>query len=230
MTIVSTSEDLLNLLREDAHFYEQVRRLILTDELINLPARFTAFTERVDGFIANQEQFNANQEQFNDRVDARFDRVDARFDRVDARFDRMEADLSYFKNRFSESQVVKEAAAIAMAMGCTLERVVGNSELAQMCRHTDAGALRRGDLVSFTLADLVLKVSDEQDGRQFIAVEISYTADRRDTDRARRNADYITRFTGQPALAVVASVRNDQATQSLIDEGIVSWYQLEDTT
>ena len=36
MTVVNASEDLLHLLREDAHFYEQVRRLILTDELINL--------------------------------------------------------------------------------------------------------------------------------------------------------------------------------------------------
>ena len=223
MTIVSTSEDFLNLLREDAHFYDQVRRLILTDELINLPARFTAFAARVDDFIAKQEQFN-------DRVDARFDRVDARFDRVDVRFDRMEGDFSYFKNRFSESQVGKEAATIAMAMGFTLKRVVGNSDLVQMCRHTNAGALRRGDLVSFTRADLVLEVSDGEDSSQFIVVEISYTADQRDTDRARRNADYITRFTGQPALAVVASVRNDQITQNLIDEGVVSWYQLEDMT
>ena len=38
-----------------------------------------------------------------------------------------------------------------------------------------------------------------------IAVEISYTADRRDTDRATRNADYLTRFTGQTGHAVVAS-------------------------
>ena len=189
----------------------------------------------MDGFIAHQEQFNervdgfiAHQEQFNERVDGFIAHQEQFNERVDARFDRMEGDFSYFKNRFSESQVVEKAATIALAMGCTLERVVGNSELAQMCRHTDAGALRRGDLVSFTLADLVLEVSDEQDGRQFIAVEISYTADRRDTDRARRNADYITRFTGQPALAVVASARNDQVTQSLIDEGIVSWYQLED--
>ena len=209
MTIVNTSEDLLHLLREDAHFYEQVRRLILTDELINLPARFTAFATRVDDFIANQEQFN---------------------ERVEARFDRMEGDFSYFKNRFSESQVVKEAATIAMVTGFTLKRVVGNSDLVQMCRDTNARALRRGDLMSFTQADLVLEVSDEEDGHQFIAVEISYTADRRDTDRARRNADYITRFTGQPALAVVASVRNDQMTQRLIDEGVVSWYRLEDTT
>ena len=291
MTTINTSEDLLRLLREDPHFYEQARRLILTDELIALPERFAAFALRVDGFIAKQEQFNertdgftakqeqfnervdgfiakqeqfnervdgfiAKQEQFNERVDgfiakqeqfnertdarferidarfervdARFERVDARFDRIDARFDRIEGDLSHFKNRFSESQVAEEAATIAMAMGFTLARVLSNADLVQMCLHPDAGLLPHGDLVSFTRADLVLEVSNEEGNRQFVAVEISYTADRRDTDRARRNADYITLFTGQPAHAAVASARNDHDIQSLIDEGAIRWYALED--
>lgn len=216
MTTINTSEDLLRLLREDATFYEQARRLILTDELISLPERFAAFAGRVDGFIVQQEQFNDEQRQFNQRVEARFDR--------------MEGDLSHFKNRFSESQVAEEAATVAMAMGFTLVRVLGNSDLVQMCRHPNARLLPQNDLVSFTRADLVLEVSNQDGNNHFIAVEISYTADQRDTDRARRNADYITLFTGQPASAAIASARNDQNIQSLIDEGTVWWYPLEDET
>ena len=237
MTTINSSEDLLRLLREDAHFYDQARRLILTDELITLPERFAAFAARVDGFIAQQEQFNEEQRQFNqrvdarfERVDARFERVDARFDRIDARFDRIEGDLSYFKNRFSESQVAEQAATIAMAMGFTLVRLLSNSDLVQMCQQPDAQLLPQNDLISFTRADLVLEVSDEHGNHQFIPVEVSYTADQRDTDRARRNADYITRFTGQPAHAALASARNDHGIQSLIDEGAVWWYPLEDQT
>ena len=49
MTTINTSEDPLRLLREGAHFYEQTRRLILTDELIILPERFAAFAGRVEG-------------------------------------------------------------------------------------------------------------------------------------------------------------------------------------
>ena len=51
MTTINTSEDLLSLLREDAYFYKQARRLILTDELINLPERFAVFAGRVEDFI-----------------------------------------------------------------------------------------------------------------------------------------------------------------------------------
>lgn len=230
MTIINTSEDLLRLLREDAHFYDQARRLILTDELISLPERFAAFAARVDDFITKQEQFNervdgfiAKQEQFNDEQ-RQFNR------RVEARFNRIEGDLSHFKNRSSESQVAEEAATIAMAMGFILVRVLGNSDLVQMCRHPNARLLPQNDLVSFTRADLVLEVSNQDGNNQFIAVEISYTADQRDTDRAKRNADYITQFTGQPASAAIASARNDQNIQSLIDDGTVWWYPLEDET
>ena len=223
MTTINTSDDLLRLLREDTDFYEQARRLILTDELINLPERFAAFAARVDKFIADQEQFNDEQRQFNDEQRQLNDRVIARLDRI-------EGDLSYFKNRFSESQVGQEAATIAMAMGFTLERVVGNVDLVQLCQHPDARHLPQGDLISFTRADLVIEVSDEDGDHQFIAVEISYTADQRDTTRAQRNASYLTRLTGQPAHAAVASARNDHETQGLIDAGTIWWYPLADQT
>ena len=258
MTTINTSEDLLRLLREDPEFYEQARRLILTDELITLPERFATFAARVDDFIAKQEQFNEEQRQFNQRVDgfitqqeqfnqqvdgfiAQQDQFNQRVDgfiaqqdqfnqRVDSRFERMERDISHFKNRFSESQVADEAGTIAMAMGFTLTRVLSNSDLVQMTQHLATQQLLQNDLISFTRADLVLEVSDEPGNHQFIAVEISHTADRRDTDRARRNAEYITRFTGQPAHAAVASARNDNNIQGLIDEGAIWWYPLEDDT
>ena len=237
MTTINTSEDLLRLLREDAHFYDQARRLILTDELITLPERFAAFAARVDDFIAMQERFNEEQRQFNQQVGGfitqqeQFNDEQRQFNRrVDSRFDRIEGDLSHFKNQFSESQMADEAFTIAMAMGFDLVRVLSNSDLVQICRHPDAQILPQNDLISFTRADLVVEVSGEEGNRQFIAVEVSYTADLRDTDRARRNADYITRFTGQPAHAAVASVRNDQNIQGLIDDGAVWWYPLEDQT
>ena len=202
MTTINTSDDLLRLLREDTHFYDQARRLILTDELIALPGRFADFT-------AKQDRFNL---------------------RVDARFDRIESDLSHFKNRFSENQVAEEAATIAMTMGFELVRIVNNSELVQMARQPQARLLPQGDVISFTRADLMMGVADHEGKAAFVAIEISYTADQRDTDRARRNADYITRFTDQPAHAAVASARNDHDTQHLIDQGIVWWYPLEDET
>ena len=60
----------------------------------------------------------------------------------------------------------------------------------------------------------------------YVAVEISYTADRRDCDRAERNAQYLARLKGCPAHDAVASFRNDRELQSLVDAGKIHWHQL----
>lgn len=181
------------------------------------------FNERVDRFIDDQKAFNES-------VDTWLDRIEGRFDRIESRLDRIEGRLTYSKNRASKIQASREPATIAMVMGFTLLRVLSTADLARMCRGPDAGDIPLKELISFARADLVVEVSDDEGNRLLIAVECSHIADRRDTDRATRNANYLTRFTGEPAHAAVASARNNQEIQSLIDDGTVWWYQLEDDT
>jgi hypothetical protein len=89
--------------------------------------------------------------------------------------------------------------------------------------------LDRDVLRSFRSADLVIEATDGND-TQFITMEISFTADQRDCSRAIRNAELITQFTGRPARAAIASVRNDQAAASAVESGAVYWDPLEDRT
>ena len=99
-----------------------------------------------------------------------------------------------------------------------------------MVASNDTVDLETGDLRSFRLADLVIEAADGDETTHYIAMEVSYTADRRDTGRAIRNAGFLTRFTGHPAHPAVASIRNDRGIQDLIDSGQVYWYELEDRT
>ena len=85
-----------------------------------------------------------------------------------------------------------------------------------------------GHRQSFYRADLMLQAVDADGTTHYVATEASYTADRRDTDRALRNAEFLKRCTGCPAHAVISSVKNDHEVQSLVDEGTVRWYQLTD--
>ena len=78
-------------------------------------------------------------------------------------------------------------------------------------------------------ADLVIQATDGADTR-YIAMEVSFTADRRDCDRTIRNAGLITRFTEKAAQAAVASVRNDRAAAEAVESGAVYWHPLEDRT
>jgi hypothetical protein len=70
---------------------------------------------------------------------------------------------------------------------------------------------------SFLNADSVLKVKDKVNRlTNYIAVEISYTGQERDSQRALRNAGFLSQFTGRPAHAAVASVKNDEAVQTQV--------------
>ena len=61
-------------------------------------------------------------------------------------------------------------------------------------------------------------------------MEISFTADLRDCNRAVRNAGIIQSLTGKPAQATIASVRNDRDAAAEVESGDVYWHQLEDRT
>ena len=48
MTSITTTADLLRLLREDPDFRDEVRRLVLSQELLELPERFARFEAYVE--------------------------------------------------------------------------------------------------------------------------------------------------------------------------------------
>ena len=82
------------------------------------------------------------------------------------------------------------------------------------------------DRRSFYEADLVFEAQDGNGAPCYVAVEASYTADRRDSDRVTRNAEYLTLFTGYPAYGVIASVDNDREILPLFEAGTLHWFQL----
>ncbi len=110
-------------------------------------------------------------------------------------------------------------------MGLEFVRTLSARDLSDM-----AGSnLPRDTHRSFRNADLVIEATDGTD-ISYTAMEISFTADLRDCDRAIRNAGLITRFTGKSAQAAVASVRNDREAAEAVESGTVYWHPLEDRT
>ena len=86
--------------------------------------------------------------------------------------------------------------------------------------------LSRGTLQSFHRADLMMRVADAEGGQRYIAVEASFTVNGRDSRRALRNAELMTRFTGQPAMAAVAGARYDWDLKNQIEFEQLHWYEI----
>ena len=215
MTTINTIEDLARILQEQPTWAEALRALLLTQELLDMPARFDRFVEiqqetnrltdrRFSAFVNQQENWNEN---------------------ATIRFNRIEADMSSLKGEYARTRTIQDARGIAGDLGLEYLRTLSNDDLNGM-----AGSnLDRDLLRSFRNADLVIEATDGTDTR-FITMEISFTADQRDCRRAIRNAELITRFTGKPAQAAIASVRNDQAAATAVESGGVYWHPLENRT
>ena len=209
----------MRALEENPQWKEAVRALILGEELLQLPVQFIAFAGRVaafidqtEAFISEQRQFNSQQRQFNEAFVRRLNRV--------------EGDVGIFRAFFARDALQSEATGIAMDLGLEYVRTVPREELTEMTRRA-VGRIPINELRSFRRADLVIEATDGS-STHYISVEASYTADQRDTDRAQRNARFLTEFTGQTAHPVIASVRNDHYAEQQIESGAVYWLPLDD--
>ena len=234
MTLINTPEEFLRALRENPEWREAVRAQILGDELLNLPAALQALTETVNRFVARQEQFNERQEQFNGEMrqfrsdQSHFNDEQRQFNQnALTRFGRMEGDNSRLKAYYSRREIAEAAEFIPQDMGWEYERNLTRGELGRIALDVAAGYPLSDDLKSFRRADLVI-VARDRDETKYLAVEVSYTADQRDTRRAIRNAQVLTEQTGCPSVPVIASVRNTREVQEDVDAGQVYWHQLLD--
>ena len=234
MTTINNSDDLLRLLREDPHFYQEARRLILTDELIALPERFAALAARVDAFITKQEKFNAEQLQFNaeqlqfNEEQRQFNAEQLQFNEEQRQFNRQfSRDLAELKGNTARYIVQSHCVDIASFLGFVWQTNLTRTDLINVVGHRPQSGLEAGDWISFVNADLVIRAVDGDNHTNYIAVEASYTADARDTSRAIRNAGILQSRTGSRSHAVIASLRKDNSIAEEIDAGAVHWYEMD---
>ena len=183
-------------------------------------------TSLVTEFIDEQRQVNEEQRQVNDEMRSFRDDQHLVNARVDRRLRSIENDIGEIKGGHARAETIRRADIIASAINLIYERTLSAGELDDMVRENTDSAIARNELESFTKADLVIKTKDGSRLTNYIAVEISYTVDQRDTGRAIRNAELLTRFTGRPAYAVIASVKNDYAVNDLVGKGVIRWYEI----
>ena len=249
MTTINTIEDLVQLLDKHPRWLDAVRARVLTRELIALPqtlARFAAgtnehFAEVDQQFDKVDQRFDKVEGEMNERfaeVGQRFDKVEGemneRFDGVDQRLDKVEGDIGGLRNDIAplkgahvRSAAVREAGLIAEDMGFTLVRTLTSEQIRTLSQSVSTADIPAGDLRSFRRADLIMEVTDGEGETCYVAVEISFTANGRDTTRAVRNAGFLTAFTGKRSVAAVAGLRRDDRIDESIESGEVFWHQLD---
>ena len=231
-TPIESFEDILEVLEHNPALRDALRRHILTQELLQLPAQLgqfitgqRAFNEGMNDFREEQRAFNEGQRAFNEGMNDFREGMEERTSNILTRLDRMEADSGIFKGYVARNGALSEAWGIAQDLGLAFVRTLTPGDLTEIA----GNQLDRDTGRSFRRADLVIEAT--RDGTpEYIVLEVSYTADQRDSDRALRNARLLTEFTGRPATAGVASIRNTREIEQLVASGTLHWYPLEDRT
>ena len=210
---IDTVEDLIRVLDANPVWLEALRARLLTRELLELPQQLAAFA------AATERRFEA--------VDRRFEAVDRRFEAVDRRFEQLLIDIAPIKAAHARHAALREADLIAEENGLTFIRLVDGMQLAELARSDAAAGIATNELRSFRRADLIAECRAGTGETCYLAAEISFTVNGRDTTRAIRNAALLTRITGRPARAVVAGLRYDERIRGRLQAGEVAWYQLD---
>ena len=213
MTTIHTIEDLLSVLDEKPEWVEALRARLLTPELLNLPEKFAQFSAEMNKFVA--------------ATNRRFDSLENRFDSLENRVQSIQDDVGTLKGAHARSAALREAPFIAGDMGLRWVKDLTPADLWGLTERAPAD-IPANELNSLRRADLIVEATNPDSGEPcYIAVEISFTANGRDTTRALRNAAFLTQFTGRRSYPAIASLRHDHRIEDLIESGEVFWYQLD---
>ncbi len=231
MNTIHTIEDLIQLLDENPQWTEAMRARLLTRELIELPEKFTQFAVEMNSFVAEVKSFieatNRRFESLEQYLDQSIEATNRRFDTLENRVKSIQDDVGILKGAHARSAALREATSIARDIGLQRTKNLTQDDLWALTDLADTSGIPVNELRSFRRADLIMEATDLNGETCYIAVEISFTANGRDTTRALRNADFLTRFTSKQSYAAVAGLYRDDRIQDEIESGEVFWYQLD---
>ena len=246
MRVRLLTREVLELPQTIAKLAETVEKFIdsTNKRLDSIAARLDQHDARFDAVDARFDQVDARFEAVDarfDQVDARFEAVDARFDQVDTRFDAVDTrfqtvngsiqklrdDIAPLKAAHARNAAIDDAIAIASDLGLRRTKNLTRDEVWELTESVDTSGIPTNELRSFRRADLVVEATDKNDEVCYVAVEISFTANGRDTIRAIRNAEFLNRFTGRRSYAAVAGLSRDNRVNEVFESGKVFWYQLD---
>ena len=230
---IATVEDLVQVLDRHPQWLEALRGRLLTRELLEMPqklAEFAAAAERrfaaVEGRLDTLERRLELVERRLELIERRLEALERRVEALERQLEQIRIDIAPLKAAHARTAALREADLMAEEQGLEFVRTLDQEEIRELVRSSDTDGISRHEMRSFRLADIMLCATDAAGEECYLAVEVSYTANGRDTTRAQRNARFLTRFTGRRAYAVVASLRLDERIRRDVESGAVAWYQL----
>ncbi len=178
--------------------------------------------DRLEVTVANNAKSIAETAKIVENNAKAIDRLEATTMRLTSRTGVNSGHIGDMRGLFASQKVVREAAIVADRMSMRVVRTLEPQDVIDIWNVGKAEGLTDGISKdyedSFKNADLIIEAQSNDHAPRFIAVEISYTADGRDTERAIRNAEYISKFVGTPTYAAVAGIFKDNRIDEVLSD------------
>ncbi len=211
---ISTFADLMQALRENPEWLRQLRRIILTQELLRLPSKFGEFRRRMDERLG---VFERTFENFRHRVEERFDTLEKQMQEVKERVEKLERDFGVLKGMWLEMKV-KENVLSFFSEHLLSARVIGQEEAVQaISLAAEKGIISKEEREDVLRLDLIVEgtlLNTEEP--VLVAVEVSYTIEKTDVQRAVRRAEILKKVMDRKVLPAVVGYRISEDTKKLI--------------
>ena len=255
-TAIHTADDLIRILRQNPEILEQVRRAILTDELLQLPEKFSEMSKTQADMLKTQDGILKTQADMLKTQDGIL-KTQAEMSKTQADMLKTQAEILKTQNDMLDRlQRVEDR--VGHLVGAELERKVFRilpvrlNRIYQLRRprivlrqgdytpHTqqflddvenalDSGTITEQQYERILLTDLVVRASRKgSQGAIYFAIEASGTIARRDIDRAVTSSRTIHDLYQIEAIPVVAGYRIYRADRIYAEENRVRTIILEE--
>ena len=224
-TPINTFQDILDAMERDPALLDALRRHILTDDLLELPAQVKALTETVTALAETVKALSETVEVLTkDVASIKTDLSSLTHSHEAMRkdLDRMGGHLSNLMGTDYESTVARYAdrltrrhlrlispAVTARAKGpnATLPLPLGDQA-------AEAGRISWDEADDLALSDVIVAALTEEGEDIFVVAEISMTVQQKDRENVTRRADILQRATGITAIPVTIGISQETPVEA----------------
>ena len=220
-----TKENLIQILQDDPVLVEELRSLLLTRELLDLPQTLAEFAESVD------RQFEAINKQF-EAINKQFEIIDKRFEVLESDVNQLKIDVGYLKGKSLETEMPGRALSrLEYRFNISRPRLVRASthyppahDFADAVHEASKfGVLSQSQRRRILDTDMIVQGREADTGKDtYVAVESSFTISDSDIVRANRTASALRQVFPEAdvrAAVYCAEISNDNS-QRAADDGV----------
>ena len=205
-TPINTFQDILDAMERNPELRDALRRHILTDDLLELPAQVKALTETVAALAETVNNLSENVKALT--LDAK--ETKANMARMGGHLSNLmgtnyESTVARIADRLARRHLrVRNPAVVARAKGAN-----ATPPLAVGDHAAEAGRISWDEADDLALSDVIIAGLAEEGEDIFVVAEISMTVQQRDRGNAARRADILQRATGTTTIPVTIGISQE---------------------